>query len=640
MCGLVGFMGDFNAANLKKAVMTLSHRGPDDNGMLYMQDQDVGLGHARLSIQDLSSSGHQPMLSADSLVSIVFNGEIYNFKELRSELINQGYQFNGNSDTEVVLNLYLRDGENMLPSLNGIFSIAVYDERKKHLFIARDGLGVKPLYYAELNEGFAFASEIKALLKVIPTGNLNIPALHSYLTFLWCPGESTPLNEVVKLSPGEALLVRGGAITKHWKWYMLPIKKGLRPRYKMSENDAINGTIFHLNQAVKRQLVSDVPVGAFLSGGLDSSSIVAFARESVPDIKCFTILSKGEDAGVTNDYPYARRVAKNLGVSLDVIEVESSLMADDIEKMVYMLDEPLADPASLNVLYISKLARENGIKVLLSGAGGDDLFTGYRRHVALGLERWWGWLPQGVRRHLTRGVKQLDQRKALGRQMGKMFAWAGDSADERLIGYFTWANDSILKGLYTSEFKNSLGSHTASERMSLYLDEIPNEVSRLDMMLALEQRFFLADHNLTYTDKMSMAAGVEVRVPFLDLDLVEFADRIPDHLKQKGQVGKWVLKKAMESYLPHDVIYRKKTGFGVPLRRWIRHELREILGDYLSAESLRSRGLFDPMAVQTLIKDNEEGRVDAAYTLFSLLCIEIWCRHFIDGSTVINEYYD
>jgi asparagine synthase (glutamine-hydrolysing) len=570
------------------------------------------------------------MVSADGNVVLIFNGEIYNFRQLRAELEGQGTVFRGHSDTEVLLNLYLAEGEAMLPRLNGIFAFALWDRRTQSLFLARDALGVKPLYYTALPDRFVFASEIKALLPLLPeAGALDVAALRRYLTFLWCPGEGTPLQSVRKLLPGEALVVRGGRIVRRWTWYWLPVFGGVAPT--LDESEAVAGTQAHLRSAVQRQMVADVPVGAFLSGGLDSSAVVALAREWNPDIRCFTIEAVGgQEAGDADDLPYARRVAQHLGVPLEVVRIDASRMAGDLERMVAQLDEPLADPAPLNVLYISQLAREQGMKVLLSGAGGDDLFSGYRRHRALLAERWWAWLPQRLRLGLAGGVRGLDHRHAWGRRLAKLFQGAGLDGDARLVNYFLWAGEGDLAGLYTAEFRAALGEEAAEAPLLAFLQPLPAGVGRLERMLALEQRFFLADHNLIYTDKMSMAAGVEVRVPFLDLELVEFAARIPARYKQRGREGKWVLKKAMEPYLPREVIYRPKTGFGAPLRCWMRFELRELLGDLLSEDSLRRRGLFEPAAVQRLIADNDAGRVDASYTLLSLLCIEIWCRHFID----------
>lgn len=315
-----------------------------------------------------------------------------------------------------------------------------------------------------------------------------------------------------------------------------------------------------------------------------------------------------------------------------MVQIDAGRMANDLERMIVQLDEPLADPAPLNVLYICQLARKHGIKVLLSGAGGDDVFTGYRRHRAVELQRYWNWLPSGLRRSMDSMASNLDQRKAWARRLAKLLNGAGLDDDQRLVNYFAWAREAELLGLYSPEFRARLGHERAARPMLDFLEPLPDDSQPLERMLALEQRFFLADHNLTYTDKMSKAAGVEVRVPFLDLEFVEFAQRIPLHLKQRGQVGKWVLKKAMEPLLPRDVIYRPKTGFGAPLRRWMRFELRELLGDLLSEDSLRRRGLFNPSAVQNLMKANDTGKTDASYTLLSLLCIEIWCRQYVDAT--------
>jgi asparagine synthase (glutamine-hydrolysing) len=631
MCGLAGFSGRFSESALREAGERIAHRGPDDSGV-YLNDRGIGLAFRRLSIIDLSPLGAQPMASPDGAVVIVFNGEIYNFRELRDDLQRRGVTFRGHSDTEVLLHLYLAEGEGMLSRLNGIFAFAIWDGRDRSLFIARDALGVKPLYYATTDRGVAFASEIKALLSLVPEVRALDPvALHRYVTFLWCPGEGTPLKGVRKLLPGQALRVREGRIERSWSWYQPPVVRS-EGKGALEESEAVSGTADHLRRAVQRQMVADVPVGSFLSGGLDSSAIVTFAREVAPEIQCFTIASVGEqDSGFTDDLPYARRVAQHLGVRLEVVTVDALGMADDLEQMIWQLDEPLADPAPLNVLYISQLARRHGVKVLLSGAGGDDLFSGYRRHVAVEYEQYWRWLPQGVRAGLEQLTGGLDQRSGPARRLGKLFNGAGLAGDARLVNYFRWIRDAELRSLYAPEFGSAANVEAADRPMLDLLETLPAGAGPLERMLALEQRFFLPDHNLTYTDKMSMAAGVEVRVPFLDLELVDFAARIPARLKQRGTVGKWVLKQAMEPFLPADIIHRPKTGFGAPLRRWIGGGLRPLMADLLSPTSLKARGLFAPAAVQRLIDRNARGEVDAAYTLLSLMSIEIWCRKFLDS---------
>jgi asparagine synthase (glutamine-hydrolysing) len=637
VCGIVGFSGAFAERDLREASDAIAHRGPDDSGVYVAEG--VGLAHRRLSIIDLTPTGAQPMSSADAETCLVFNGEIYNYRELRAELEARGVAFRGTSDTEVLLELYRVEGDGMLPRLNGIFAFALWDSRARSLLVARDAVGVKPLYYACTAQGFAFGSELKALLRLVPAAReLDPVSLHRYLTFLWCPGAGTPLSSVRKLLPGEALRVRDGVIERQWSWYRLPFFEEGRGR--VGEAEAISGTVGHLREAVRRQLVADVPVGAFLSGGLDSSAVVAFAREQAPAIRCFTIETVGrQDEGFVDDLPFARRVAEHLGVPLAVVTVDAASMAADLERMIWQLDEPLADPAPLNVLYISELARAQGIKVLLSGAGGDDLFSGYRRHVALRFERYWRWLPSAVRNRLRRSTAGLDQRGALRRRLQRLFDGAALEGDARIANYFRWIREEDLAALYTPEFRAAACAEPAERPMLELLAGLPADTAPLERLLTLEQRFFLPDHNLTYTDKMSMAAGVEVRVPFLDLDLVAFTARIPDRLKQRGRTGKWVLKRAMEPYLPADVIYRPKTGFGAPLRRWIRGELRPAMADLLSPDSLAARGIFDPAAVGSLVDRNARGEIDAAYTLLSIMTLEIWCRRFVDapaGATAVG----
>jgi asparagine synthase (glutamine-hydrolysing) len=633
MCGIGGFSFSLETQSAKdllnQILEKIKHRGPDDSGIYEEPNKKVGLVHARLSIQDLSSFGHQPMLSEDGQIVIVFNGEIYNFKELRNDLLEKGVQFNGHSDTEVLLNLYIREGKDMLHKLNGIFAFALWDQRSQNLFLARDNFGVKPLYYTLCNDRFFFSSELKALVRLIGNiNNLNYDSLQSYLTFLYCPGTGTPIESINKILPGHAMIVHEGKIKSSWKWYCQPVFK--KKTKKMNIEEAISGVRNYLRNAVAGQMIADVPVGAFLSGGLDSSAIVSFARQQNKDIKCFTIEVQGEkEKGVTEDLNYARSVAKYLNVSLNVVQINSNKMANDIELMVKTLDEPIADPAALNVFYISQLAREKGIKVLLSGAGGDDLFTGYRRHYAWMTEHWWTWLPFKLRTILSNASSKLNQNNIHNRRMSKLFSGAHLEGDERLVNYFRWTKRDDLERLYSLEFRSAIKNSNPASEMLKFLKDLPANTGKLDKILSLEQQFFLPDHNLIYTDRMSMAVGVEVRVPFLDKELVEFAYNIPDQFKQKGSEGKWILKKALEGYLPQNVIYRPKTGFGAPVRRWMRNELRELLSDTLSFDRLKSRGLFDPTAVWKLIIDNDKGKIDASYTLFSLLCIEIWCRNYI-----------
>lgn len=639
MCGIAGFSGRFDAGLLERMQSTIAHRGPDDYGILNIPAQRVGLAHRRLSIIDLSSLGHQPMWDATGTVAIVYNGEIYNYRELRSALTEEGYIFRTRSDTEVLLNMYRNYGTEMLSRLNGIFAFALWDARNKSLFVARDGIGVKPLYYAVTPKGFLFASELKALLEEpsVP-GDINPEAMHYYLIYLWCPAPHTMLKSVQKLEPGHALIVHDSAILRKWKFYELPYH---RQATNISVDDAIDEVGCHIKNAVERQMVADVPVGAFLSGGLDSSSVSAIAQRIAGEkkLQCFTIGFKDtalQEEGWVDDLPYAQQVARHIGADLHTVYVESSEMAGQLAKMIYHLEEPQADPAGINVLFISRLARENGIKVLLSGAGGDDIFTGYRRHYALMLEKYWAWTPEVIRLGMGKISESFSKSSSFGRRISKAFRYAALNGDERLISYFYWIDPDLLCSLYSREIKERLGAISASKPLLESLSSIPENVHLLNRMLYLEGKHFLADHNLNYTDKMSMAAGVEVRVPLLDPDLISLAAGLPVRYKQHGRTGKWIFRKAMEPYLPHDAIYRPKTGFGAPLRHWIKHELKPVCEDLLSESSLKNRAFFEADKVRQLIENNKAGKVDAAYTIFSLICIEMWCRIFLDKKRIVQ----
>ena len=634
MCGIAGFSGDFSQSVLEMMGETIRHRGPDDGGQLYIADQRIGMAHRRLSIIDLSPTGHQPMWDKTRTAAIIFNGEIYNYKSLKKELQEDGFAFNSTSDTEVVLNLYLKDNKNFLTRLNGIFAFAIWDSKRNHLLVARDGVGVKPLYYSFNRNGFIFSSEIKALLQESSVSrDLDFESIHHYLTYLWCPSPNTILKSVKKLDPGCAMIIKDGVLIDQWQFYDLPYDKEVEEDMPLSR--AVNSVRSRVRTAVERQMVADVPVGAFLSGGLDSSAIAAFAQRSLPDnnqLHCFTIGFSSPSfnkEGMVEDLPYAKRVADHLGVKLSTIYVGPE-MAESVEKMVYQLDEPQADPAPLNVLFISELARQNGIKVLLSGAGGDDIFTGYRRHYALTLEKYWRWLPLKTLRGLAASCRLIPKQYAIGRRFAKAFQYADLVGDQSIASYFIWSDKHMLRSLYSDSFLEQIGWDNYVDPLVRKLSAIPSGTSDLNKMLYLEGKHFLPDHNLNYTDKMGMAAGVEIRVPLLDPDLVEMACRLPVQYKQRGRVGKWIFKKAMEPYLPNDVIYRPKTGFGAPLRQWMQYELKPLVNDILSENSIKRRGLFNPTSIRHLLRHNQAGRVDASYTIFSLMCIEMWCRAFID----------
>lgn len=632
MCGITGFSGILDKETLVSMNQEISHRGPDDSGSWFHNLGKAGLAHRRLSIIDTSSAGKQPMMDPQSRAIISYNGEIYNYQELKNDLIADGFSFRTKTDTEVILNLYLRDGEKMLSKLNGIFAFALYDFSSETMLIARDGMGVKPFYYYFGDKTFSFSSELKSLLKnpEVPR-ELNPVSIANYLTYLWAPKDLTPLKEVKKLLPGQAMVLKEGKVVKEWIFYDIPFSSQLND--SMSLNEAIEMLDSTLETAVKRQMVADVPVGAFLSGGLDSSAVVNYARRFTDKkLETFTIRynSDGNNSdGMVADLPYAEKVAKHLDVNLNVVSVGPELV-NSLEKMIYFLDEPEGDPAALNAMFISQLARDNGVKVLLSGSGGDDLLTGYRRHFALAQEKYWAGLPKGMRRALSTLTQSFPTSVPIGRRIKKAFEYADLDRDKRLATYFFWINPSGALGLLNSDFRNQLGAEGVYSSLLGSLNNIDPNVHALNKMLYLECKHFLADHNLNYTDKMSMSCGVEVRVPFLDPDFVKFSCSLPIHFKQNGVHGKWIFKKAMEKYLPHEVIYRPKTGFGVPLRSWVKNELKEMIFENLSRESVERRGIFDFGAVESLIQKNLRNEIDGTYTIFSLLCIEQWCKKFLD----------
>ncbi len=629
MCGISGFLGQYPREIAQAMRDKIAHRGPDAHGLFYDENARVALGHRRLSIIDLTDTGSQPMDDRSGRYVICYNGEVYNFQELRLELEQAGHSFRGRSDTEVVIECFAKYGVESFGRLNGIFALAIWDRQDARLTLARDGLGVKPLYVTRTQSGFCFASEIKAFLALPDLDRTLDPvAISAYLTYLWSPGERTPFQAVKKLTPGCWLTVDAKGREDCGQFYDLPQPSA---NVALSDEMLISTTRQTLERAVQRQLMTDVEIGAFLSGGLDSSAIVALARDQVGSkaMQCFTIdyaQKAGEAPELVNDLPYAERAADYLDVELHKVKVDSSI-AYQFEQLVYVLDEPQADPAALNNMLISALARQNGIKVLLSGTGGDDLFTGYRRHLAARFDPVFAAMPSSLRKSAGYIARTLLPARGATRRIRKLMEAGQGSDNERAIAYFEWTDAQRAGALMNAAIRPSPMETRAP--MIAALDKLVRP-SGIDRVLALDQHYFLADHNLNYTDKTGMAHGVEIRVPFLDLEMADWASRVPNSAKIRHGVTKWVLRKAMESHLPNDIIYRPKAGFGVPLRSWLRHELRPMLDDLLHPNTITKRGLFDQAAVQKLLADTMSGHQDGSYTLLALMTIELWCRKFVD----------
>lgn len=624
MCGIAGISGPLSSKVEDLLQDALEHRGPDSRGSLDDFDNDISLFHQRLAIIDLSEAGVQPMTNRKGHLKIVYNGELYNFREIRNELRQLGHEFSSQTDTEVVLTAFEEWGASCFSKFNGIFALAIWDTQKNQLTLARDQLGVKPLYLGIEDRHIYFASEIKALIKLMPRlSEVDLQAFRQYVSYIYCPGTSTPFKNVKKLSPGTSVEIRNGKIIQENRFYELPCLR--RPTNNLDEALVIEKTKAALRAAIESQLVSDAPVGAFLSGGVDSTAVAAIAKESIGSLECFTINSLGgRDQGELDDLPFAKLAAKKIGLNLNIVDVKPDDIPNEIEKMIWHLDEPIADPACLNTLYISQLARKMGIKVMLSGTGGDDIFSGYRRHQALKLNEFISRLPRQARGLFSFLARSTPSMGAYSRRLSKLASILDDFESNGLPTYFLWETKDNVETLF-----QGTGDRAVDAPMKAFVAKADINTSSLQRMLALEQRFFLADHNLLYADKMGMANGVEIRVPFLDLGLVEHAANVADKFRIRGSNTKWILKKAVSDLVPKEIINRPKTGFGVPIRRWMKHELRDYVFDTLSYDAVKRRGIFNPVEVQKLLEENSSGKRDAAFTILSVLCIEIWCQKFL-----------
>jgi asparagine synthase (glutamine-hydrolysing) len=623
MCGIVGGTGFAVVDCISQMVSLMAHRGPDYSA--YWTNSDVALGHARLSVIDTGSASNQPFWDETHRYCLVYNGEIYNYPVIKNRLTHMGVRFQTSGDTEVLLQALIHFGTNILCELEGIFAFCFFDSLDNTLLLARDKFGVKPLYYFVDDTQFMFGSEYKSFLaNPYFTTEVNLDTLYRTLLFMYNPGNETALKNVCKVPAGCYLLhsVKANTVEEnsYWEW----------PKYNPQKNCANAMDVAkYLESAVQKQMLSDVPVGAFLSGGVDSSIIVAMAKniDKVNDFSTFTINTDFDyNDGFEDDLPYAREVAKFLNVDLIVQDIQKSIF-DLMQKTVYHLDDIHADPAAMNVLLISDLARRSRYKVLLSGTGGDDLFTGYRRHQAIFFERYWVWLPICIRKMLKKLSAHIAANSTLSRRIRKLFQYADLPKHERILSYHFWSDPADVASLFQMPEKiNDRPYQFILDEMSLC-----ETSDSIELSLFLERNYFLKDHNLAYTDKLSMAKGVEVRVPFLDTELVTAVSKIPSEKKQRRSTGKFLLKKAAEHYLPNSVIYRPKTGFGAPLRKWFRGELVSFVDDMLSKNTINKRGIFNYYSVKKLIEDDRNGLRDNSYTIYALICIEIWFQTFIDA---------
>ncbi|MFL6277997.1 MAG: asparagine synthase (glutamine-hydrolyzing) [Blastocatellia bacterium] len=632
MCGICGVAGQADEALLKAMLARIAHRGPDDEG-IYLTNttsgQSVGLGHRRLSIIDLSPAGHEPMSDASGQIWLTFNGEIYNFKTIRRELEAAGHRFRSDSDAEVIIYAYREWGRDFLTRLNGMFALAIWDARDQSLLLARDRLGIKPLYYADTPAGFAFASEIKALL-AIPgiERRVDLSALDQFMTFLWTPDPRTIFQDIHKLPPAHYLVYQNGCAESFEYWDV-----------DFNEDDTLTESewVERLREQIKRsaamQMVSDVPLGAFLSGGLDSSSLVALmAGASEQRLTTYTFGFKPEDLRydiLEDDVKYARIVGRELGTDYHEALLEPEVI-ELLPKLVYHLDEPVADPAIITSYLICRAARER-LTVLISGMGGDEVFAGYPRHAAVKVAEAYNLIPSFISRPVVAALPgaRPGRLTALFRNTKKLARSARLPERERYLGFGTYFTEADKAELYAGQLRDAAHDFDAYREHRRYFDRVAGQ-DFINQMLYVDLKTFLPCLNLTYTDKTSMASSVEVRVPLLDHELVEMAARIPARLKLKGLTRKYILKRAAEAWLPREIIYRKKAGFSAPLRAWLARDLRPMVEDLLSQANIARRGYFDYPTVRRLIDDNLSGREDNSLKIFQLLTLELWHRVFID----------
>ncbi|HEX5735894.1 MAG TPA: asparagine synthase (glutamine-hydrolyzing) [Blastocatellia bacterium] len=628
MCGIAGFFGPEENLDsterretVKRMCDIIEHRGPDDEG--FYTEGGVALGMRRLSIIDLVT-GHQPISNEDGSIWIVFNGEIYNFCELRDDLVARGHIFQTQTDTEAIVHLYEEMGEACVERLRGMFGFAIWDRRERKLFLARDRVGKKPLHYSLAGDTLVFGSEIKSILQhpdILP--DVNIEAISDFLSFGYVPDPQTAFRGITKLPPGHTLTFKNGRLSTRCYWDF-DYRQADETESGRDESYYVDRLRELIAESVRLRLVSDVPLGAFLSGGIDSSTVVAMmARQMDRPVKTFSI---GFSESSFDELHHARITARHFNTDHHEFVVTPDV-CKIVEEIVWHHDEPFGDVSSIPTYMVSKMAREH-VTVILSGDGGDELFAGYERYLIDRDRRVFERIPGFIRRNLMLKASRALPRAVYGKNFLRNVALEGDARYVDSLSYF---DEDAKHELLSTEIRRALGGRDSSAGFRQLLN-VPHSAKHIDRLLYLDSKTYLPGDILTKVDRMSMAHSIEARVPLLDHRLIEFVETIPTSLKLRGRMTKHILKQAVRGLVPDQIIDRPKQGFGVPIAKWFNNELRDMLHDTLTDSRTRQRGYFNHQSVEAILNEHARGRRDNSRHLWGLLTLELWQRTFIDNN--------
>jgi asparagine synthase (glutamine-hydrolysing) len=627
MCGITGIVRSDGAPVdrdlLARMNQAIEHRGPDEDGF-YLSD-GVGLAMRRLAIIDLKS-GQQPIHNADSTAWIVFNGEIYNYRELRKDLEGRGHRFYTDSDTEAIVHAYDEFGTDCPKYLRGMFALAIWDTRTKSLFLARDRVGKKPLLYAQVNGQLVFGSEFMALLQHPDVSrDVNYEAIHHYLSFLCVPSPLTAFQSISKLPPGHSLLWKQGEIKLERYWEI-----DFSHKISIDEEEAGERVVELLRDAVRVRLMSEVPLGAFLSGGIDSSAVVALmAQESSDKVKTFSIGFEEQDF---SELHHARRVAEHVGTEHHEFIVKPDAM-EILPTLVEHYGEPFADSSAIPSYYVSRETRKH-VTVALNGDGGDECFAGYERYAAMSVaQRYVKLLPAAIRngviRNLANALPQAQSRKNPLRKAQRFLDAASLSPVQRYLRWVSAFDDQAKRNIYSDEFRGETAAFSTVSFLEPWFARA-NGAGIVDASLLTDTMTYLPNDLLVKMDIASMTVSLEARSPFLDHHLMEFAASLPERLKLRGMTTKYLLKQVLKKFVPEENLTRAKMGFGIPIGHWFRGRMQSFLRETLLSEKALSRGLFNPDKVRQMIDQHVERKVDHDQRLWTLLMLELWFERFID----------